>query len=155
MTLLTKDRIGALLMLTFCGAYWMLAYDIRMLPFQKAQAFNAQTMPEALGIAGCILSLLILVTPDDSGRLSLKGFNFKIGAIMLGLMVFYGLTLKPLGFILSTSLFLMGGYFALGEKKPVTLILASVPIVVAFWALMTLGLDIYVEALPEMFKRAG
>ena len=44
---LSKDRIGALLLLAFCCAYWFFTYEIRMLPFQRAQAFHAQTMPEA------------------------------------------------------------------------------------------------------------
>lgn len=152
---LAKDRIGALLLFVFCGAYWYLVYEIRMLPFQKDQAFNAQTMPEALAVGGVALSLLLLVFPGSKETLNLRGFNWKIGLIMLALMVFYGLTLRSLGFILSTTLFLMGGYFALGERKPLTLILASLPIVVAFWALMTQGLDIYIDPLPAFLKEAS
>ena len=146
---LGNDRIGALILLAFCCAYWMLTYDIRMLPFQKTQAFNAQTMPEALAVMGVVLSLLLLIFPGNNERVRLSGYNFALGAFLLVLMTIYGFVLRPLGFIVSTSLFLICGYFALGERRPLFLVLASVPLVVAFWALMTLGLDIYVEPLPS------
>ncbi|MEM7024083.1 MAG: tripartite tricarboxylate transporter TctB family protein [Pseudomonadota bacterium] len=150
-----KDRVGALLLLAFCSAYWYYTYEIRMLPFQLQQAFHAQTMPEALAVAGVALSLILLVFPGSDERLSLVGFNWTIGLFMLGLMVFYGATLRPLGFIVSTTLFLIGGYVALGERNPLTLILASLPLVLAFWALMTQGLDIYVAPLPEFMRGGG
>ncbi len=153
--MISKDRIGALLMLAFCGAYWALAYDIRMLPFQKTQAFNAQTMPEALGVLRVALSLAIIVLPGKSEKLSLAGFHWTKSLTMLALMVFYGLTIRPLGFIPSTTLFLIVGYVALGERKPLTLILASLPLVVLFWLLMTEGLDIYIAPLPAFFGGAG
>ncbi|MEO1090227.1 MAG: tripartite tricarboxylate transporter TctB family protein [Pseudomonadota bacterium] len=151
--LLSKDRIGALLLLVFCCAYWYLTYDIRMLPFQEAQAFNAQTMPEALSVLGVGLSLLLLLFPGSHERLDVRGFNWGVGFAMLALMVAYGLTLRPLGFILSTSLFLIGGYVALGERRPLILVAASVPLVVAFWLLMTQGLDIYIDPVPGLLKR--
>lgn len=146
--MLTKDRIGALLLLAFCSAYWALATEIRMLPFQANQAFNAQTMPLALGAMGVGLSLAIFISPGSGERPTLSGFRWGLAGAMLALMVFYGLTIRPLGFLTSTTLFLIGGYMVLGERNPITLILASVPIVVAFWALMTQGLDIYIAPWP-------
>ncbi|MEL6264087.1 MAG: tripartite tricarboxylate transporter TctB family protein [Pseudomonadota bacterium] len=155
MTLLTKDRIGALLVLAFCSAYWFFTYDIRLLPFQQAAAFHARTMPEALSVLGVVLCLAILVFPGSDEKLDLRGFKWGLGAVMLGLMVFYGLTLRSLGFIPSTTLFLIGGYMALGERKALTLLLASLPVVVAFWALMTHGLDIYVAPWPEFLRESA
>lgn len=152
---LSKDRIGALLLLAFCGFYWFHATDIRLLPFQKTAAFTAQTMPYALSVLGIALALALLVFPSGKDGLDLRGFKWSIGVAMLVLMVFYGVTIRPLGFILSTSLFLMIGYYALGERKPLTLILASVPLVVAFWLLMTQGLDIYIEPLPDFLVGGG
>ncbi|MEM1314301.1 MAG: tripartite tricarboxylate transporter TctB family protein [Pseudomonadota bacterium] len=149
---LSKDRIGALLLLAFCCGYWFMTYRIRMLPFQADQAFNAQTMPEALAVLGVILCLAILVFPGASDRPEVAGFKWGLGAFMIALMVFYGLTLRPLGFLASTTLFLIGGYAALGERNPLMLLIASVPIVFGFWALMTYGLDIYVAPLPAMFS---
>ncbi|MEL6751169.1 MAG: tripartite tricarboxylate transporter TctB family protein, partial [Pseudomonadota bacterium] len=56
--------------------------------------------------------------------------------------------LRTLGFILSTSLFLIAGFMLLGERRPLWLLAASVPLVVAFWALMDRVLGVYVAALP-------
>lgn len=147
--MLTKDRLGALLLLAFSAAYWWLASDIRMLPFQKTQAFNAQTMPLALGAIGVVLSLAILVSPGSSDKPEVAGFRWGLGLAMLVLMVFYGLTIRPLGFILSTTLFLIGGYMLLGERRPLLLLAAALAPVVAFWLLMTQVLDVYVAPLPE------
>lgn len=151
--MLTKDRIGALLLLAFCASYWWLATDIRMLPFQQTQAFNAQTMPLALGALGSAISLAILIFPGSNDKPEVSGFKWGLGLTMLVLMVFYGLTIRPLGFIASTTLFLIGGYVALGERNPITLILASAPIVIAFWLLMTQALDVYVAPLPAFMTR--
>lgn len=153
--MLKKDRIGGFVLLVFSSAYLYNAYFIRMLPFQKTQAFNAQTMPEALGVLGIGLSLAILITSGKSEKLDLKGFNWGIGAWMIGLTIFYGFTIRSLGFIPSTTIFLMTGYIVLGERNPLILILTSVPLVVAFWFLMTEGLDIYVAPWPTFLGRIG
>ena len=50
--MLSKDRIGALFMLAFSLGYGLMATRIALLPFQRSQAFTAQTMPEALAILG-------------------------------------------------------------------------------------------------------
>jgi len=153
--MLTKDRIGGFLLLVFCSAYLYMSYGIRMLPFQKTQAFNAQTMPEALGYLGIALSLAILFSPGKGEKLELKGFNWTTGGWMVGLTIFYGFAIRSLGFIPSTTVFLMTGYYVLGERKPLMLILASLPLVVAFWFLMTKGLDVYVAPWPPFFGRIG
>lgn len=153
--MLSKDRIGALLLLAFSSAYWYYTYQIRMLPFQRDQAFNAQTMPEALAVMGVVLSLALIIFPSDRSQPDLKGYQWLTGFTMLVLMFLYGITLRPLGFISSTSLFLMGGYLALGERNVLKLVLASVPISVGFWALMSYGLDIYVEPLPSFLRERG
>ncbi|MCI4665254.1 MAG: tripartite tricarboxylate transporter TctB family protein [Neomegalonema sp.] len=150
--MLTKDRIGALLMLVFCAAYWALAYQIKILPFQRMQAFNAQTMPLVLGGAGVLLSLAILVSPGTGEKLDVRGYRWGVGVAMLGLMVAYGLLLTPLGFIIATTLFLIGGFVILGERSPLTLLLASLPLVFGFWLLMTQGLDVYVSPCPITVK---
>jgi len=152
---ISKDRLGALLLLIFSSAYWYFAYDIRLLPFQMNAAFHARTMPVVLGVLGVGLSLALLIFPGSKAPPEVRGFNWGIGIVMLVLMVLYGLLVRPLGFIIATSLFLMGGYWALGERKPWLLLVASVPLVVLFWILMTQGLDVFIEPWPTMFKSSG
>ncbi len=149
MTFLSKDRIGALFMLAFCLFYWWKIGDIRLLPFQANQAFTARTMPEALAMLGTALSLAILIFPSNREVLSWRGLNWPLALAFLALMSAYGFTVRPLGFLLSTSLFLMIGFFMLGERRPVMLILVAVPLVVAFWVLMNYGLSVYIDPLPS------
>lgn len=152
MQFLTKDRIGGLLILTFCIVYAVLSQQIRLLPFQANQAFTARTMPEVLSVLGITLSLLCIVLPGKSEKLSFPGYNWAIGALFLALMSAYGFTIRPMGFLLSTSLFLMIGFALLGERSPIKLVAVAVPLVVLFWVLMTQGLDVFIEPFPAMFR---
>ncbi len=152
---MSKDRIGGVLLLVFCLTYGLLSQQITLLPFQENVAFHARTMPEVLSVLGIGLAVLIIVFPGSDKKLELAGYNWISCALFLGLMSLYGLTIRPLGFILSTSLFLMIGFWLLGERKPLLLILASVPLVVLFWVLMTQGLDVFIEPLPAFMKSEG
>ena len=60
-------------------------------------------------------------------------------------MALYGLGLTYLGFVLATGLFLMAGFYLLGERRKSILFGASFPFVLAFYLLLTVGLDIYLE----------
>ena len=147
--MLTRDRIGALLMLAFSVAYGALSVRIPLLPFQQAAAFTARTGPEALAVLGVALSLIQLIRPGG-GRIEAKGFAWGRGAILCALMLVYAATVRPLGFIPATTIFLIGGFATLGERRPLVLLLASVPVVVGFWALMDIGLDVTVRPLPAV-----
>ena len=149
---LSKDRIGGLLLLAFCVAYGILSQDIRLLPFQETAAFHARTMPEVLTVLGIGLSLAIIVFPGSRERPSLAGYEWVTCGLFLALMSLYGFSIRPLGFLLSTSLFLMLGFALLGERRPLILVLVAVPLVVAFWVLMTQGLDVFIEPLPSFLR---
>jgi len=149
---LTKDRIGGLLLLAFCIFYWWRIGDIRVLPFQADQAFTPRTIPEVLAILGTGLSILIIVFPTNRQQLDLKELNWPLGLAFLVLMSIYGLSVRPAGFLLSTSLFLIAGFAMLGERNPVKLLLVSVPLVVAFWVLMNYGLSVFIEPLPAFLR---
>ncbi len=151
--LFSKDRIGALLLLIFSIVYSVLSQDIKLLPFQENVAFHARTMPEILAVMAIGLSLLILFFPSSKETPDFRGYNWLSCIVFLILMSSYGFLIRPLGFLLSTSLFLIIGYLILGERNPFKLILASVPLVVLFWLLMTQGLDVFIEPLPEFMKQ--
>ena len=149
---LSKDRLGGILLLIFCLIYGYLSQEIRLLPFQRNAAFTARTMPEALTIIGVGLSLLLIVFPARPDTPQIRGLLWGKTAIFLALMSAYGLTIRPMGFLLSTSLFLIIGFALLGERRPVILLAVAVPLVFAFWALMTQGLDVFIEPLPAFMK---
>ena len=65
--------------------------------------------------------------------------------ILLGLMVIYGLGLTWFGFVLSTIAFLSVGIRVLGEPSLRYGLMISVPFSIGFWALLTKGLNVYLE----------
>lgn len=148
----SKDRIGGVVLLIFCITYGFLSQNIILLPFQAKSAFNAQTMPEILTVLGVSLSILVIMFPNSSERPKLTGQNWSVAVLFLGLMSLYGLTVRPFGFILATSFFLIAGFALLGERSPLKLILVAIPLVLGFWVLMTQGLDVFIEPLPWFMK---
>ena len=76
----------------------------------------------------------------------MKKENIKTIALVILLMVIYSTLLEPLGFIVSTLLFLIAGFWVMGERRGRILLLSSVPMVVIFWLVMTQLLDIYLAA---------
>ncbi len=152
MELFSKDRIGGVLLLAFCIAYAVLSQRITLLPFQANVAFHARTMPEVLSVLGIGLSLLVIVFPGSDERPRFAGFNWTQGFLFLILMSAYGFTVRPLGFIVSTSAFLMIGFALLGERSAWKLVVVAVPVVVGFWFMMTQGLDVFIEPLPAFMR---
>jgi putative tricarboxylic transport membrane protein len=69
--------------------------------------------------------------------------NWKpvIGLMLISLA--YGFALDWLGFLISTTLFLIAGFRILGEKRVKILLLVAVPFVFIFWFGLTQMLDIY------------
>ncbi len=150
--MLSKDRIGALAILTFSLAYGFLAMRIPLLSFQAKAAFTARTMPEALTVLGVVLSLLLLFKPGSDERPQLAGFNWRQGALVCLLMVAYGLTIRSAGFLISTTLFLILSFTVLGERRPLVVIGVSVPMVVAFWALLSQFLGVFLGPWPDFLR---
>lgn len=145
---MSRDRVGALLLLVFFVVYGYLSTRITLLPFQLNNAFHARTAPQFLTAAGIVLALFLLFKPSDLRPMDTSGMTFKRVGMLCVLMVFYGLTVRSLGFLAATTIFLAGGFWVMGERRWIVLVGASVPIVVGFWLLMTQALDVFVAPFP-------
>ena len=156
--MLTKARIGGLLLLAFSVFYAWKIGDIRLLPFQANQSFTPRTMPQVLAALAIALSLAVILLGGDKDPKRLAepfkfgSTNWLLGLAFLALMSVYGFTVRPAGFILSTSLFLMIGFAMLGERNLLKLVAVAVPLVVCFWALMNFGLSVFIEPLPAFLR---
>jgi len=145
-TLLSRDRVGGLIFLIFCLAYGYQTTIIPLFPGDEYEAFTARTLPWMLTTAGIFLSLLLIVMAQPNEKSgAVLGFDWKLLIIFVLLMIAYGFGLTWLGFVLATSLFLLAGFWALGERRKSVLLGASFPFVTAFWLLLTQVLDIYLE----------
>jgi putative tricarboxylic transport membrane protein len=62
--------------------------------------------------------------------------------------------MKWIGFIISSILFLLVGFYILGERRIKRMLLASIPLVVMLWFIMSSLLGVYI-APGELFYILG
>ena len=153
------DRWIALLFLVVSIVYGVAAYQYPLLPFERNMAFKPNTMPMALSALGALLSLIILLSPEskqaaepadkkpaEEGAFSRD--KYIQAGLLLGAMVLYALALRPIGFIIATSTFLVASGWILGERKPVIMIGIALVGSVSIWAIVQQGLGIFLRPLP-------
>mgnify|MGYP003674858654 CR=1 FL=1 len=155
---INRDKFGALLFLCLALIYGFYVDDIPLLFGDEDAPFNAQTLPNALAWILGVVSFIQLVMPanQEAGNLSAAFRGLKWGPVVqLGvLMVFYGFTIRYLGFLISTTIFLVGGFAVLGERRIKVLLGASIPVVFIFWYLLTQLMGIYL-APGDIFEMLG
>lgn len=137
MTRLHAERLAALLILLFSLTYFVLAFKINLPPSSDDSPFSARTFPLVLGPLAMALSLTLLVKPpggDDVG----KGLSWGRAGGLLGLMALYALAINHLGFVVTSALFLAGGFYVLGERRMKVLAPVAVVTAIGFWIMFTL-----------------
>ncbi len=146
---LTKERLGALLILVFCIVYAISSVDIALPRSVVSTAFTPRSMPYLLSAVGIGLALVLLMFSPKSAPLELARYRWPQFAWTVALMVVYGLLLKPLGFVLATTLFLFVGFKSLGARSAFFAAMVAVGVSATFWLLMQYGLDVYVSPWPQ------
>lgn len=141
---ITKERLGGLLFLLLSLTYGYYATEIPGYPGDEYEPFTASTLPYALAGIGTLLSLLLVLFPGGEPLRREEG-DWRRVFILLGLMVIYGLGLTWFGFVLSTIAFLSVGIRVLGKPSLRYGLMISVPFSIGFWALLTKGLNVYLE----------
>ena len=137
-------KIISLLFFIFSAFYLYTAYQIRVFSFDENAAFNAKTFPIYLGYFGMFIAALKIVLPEKaSEEVDQKFLNYKKTLVLVLIMVIYGLTIRSVGFFLSTSLFLLSSYYFLGERRWLRMFMLSFPFVAIFMFLIHGLLDIY------------
>ena len=137
-------KIISLLFFIFSAFYLYTAYQIRVFSFDEDAAFNAKTFPIYLGYFGMFIAALkIVLLEKASEEVDQKFLNYKKTLVLVLIMIIYGLTIRPVGFFLSTSLFLISSYYFLGERRWLRMFMLSFPFVAIFMFLIHGLLDIY------------
>ena len=128
-------------------AYGWYAQEIPLVPGTEEDPLTARTMPTVLAWTGGIASALLLILPQQGETQRFldvfKGKNWVKAISLMVLMVAYGLSFTWLGFTISTILFLFAGIYLLGERRWTVLLPVSLILPIAFWALLTQALGIY------------
>ena len=152
------DRWVALVLLGICLTYGYTAWfmmDGALPPIMKRLAVWPSSFPKVLSIAGIILSLIV-VLGIEKGEVKVGDIDYrrlheyKLGQALalLGLMVAYAIMLRPAGFLLATSGFLIGGSVILGERRWVVMIVVSAIATFGIWYLVQEVLGIFLRPLP-------
>jgi len=157
---MAREKVGALFILLFSLAYGLMARKIPLSFLSQQEVFTARTMPYDLAVAGIILSLAIIVLPtvDPDGKKSLadetRGMDWSTAILLVILMLLFGLVMKWLGFILSSIIFLLCGFWVLGERNIKLMFFSAIPLVLILWSIMSLLLGVYI-APGEIFYQLG
>ena len=152
------DRWVALVLLGICLTYGYTAWfmmDGALPPIMKRLAVWPSSFPKVLSIAGIILSLIVLLGIEKGeekvGDIDYRRLHeYKLGQALalLGLMVAYAILLRPAGFLLATSGFLIGGSVILGERRWIVMIVVSTIATFGIWYLVQGVLGIFLRPLP-------
>ncbi|MFL2684255.1 MAG: tripartite tricarboxylate transporter TctB family protein [Rhodobacteraceae bacterium] len=155
---MSLDRWIALILLGFCVVYGYTAWftmDATLAPFMKRNPIWPSTFPKILSILGILLSSIILLgfernVSNTTGIDYRRLHEYKLGqaVLLLLLMVLYALLLRPVGFIFSTSLFLIFGSVILGERKWFLMLPIAIISTLFVWYLVQVVLGIYMRPLP-------
>ena len=156
------DRWIALIFITFCCIYGYLAFftmDQLLPPFMQRNPVWPSTFPKVLAVLGVLVGLIVLLgveKSDKEGEPSATDINYRRlheyelakALMLLGLMVLYAISLRPAGFLIATSVFLIAGSAVLGERKfhfmiPIALMASGV-----VWYLVQVVLGIFLRPFP-------
>jgi len=148
------DRYIAVALLAFSIGYGYLAWTHPLLPFEARMPFKPNTMPLGLAGLGIVFSSLLLLLPSndtlEKDAEGWRGFAWKNTALLIGLAIGYALLLRPIGFIASTTLFIVLSSRVLGETNVIRSISAGLISSGIIWYLVDDVLGIYLVALPAM-----
>ena len=152
------DRWIALVLLGICGIYGYAAWftmDDALAPFMRRNPIWPSTFPKVLSLFGMAAALAILLGLEKAepkiGDIDYRRlWEYRLGQalLLLGLMVVYALTLRPLGFIGATSGFLILGSVILGERRWVLMIVVAAIATGGVWYLVSEVLGIFMAPLP-------
>ncbi|SEL27802.1 tripartite tricarboxylate transporter TctB family protein [Pacificibacter marinus] len=156
------DRWIALILAGICLAYGYTAWftmDANLAPFMQRNPIWPSTFPKILSILGLISAFIILFSFEKSdeviGDIDYRRLHeYKLGQalMLLGLMVIYALSLRPIGFISSTMGFLILGSFLLGERKWPVMVLVAFIAAFTIWYLVSEVLGIYMRPWPAFIS---
>ena len=157
------DRWIALVILSISLIYCYAAFftmDHLLPPFMQRNPVWPSTFPKILGILSIIVSSSIILgleknkhnnngTEIDYRRI----FDYNLGpAIFLVIMMaLYAITLRPLGFFISTITFLAVSGYVLGERKILILFFVAALASFIIWYLVEQVLGIYLRPFPSIF----
>jgi putative tricarboxylic transport membrane protein len=158
------DRWIALAFIALCCVYGYAAFftmDDALPPILRRNPIWPSTFPKMLAVSGIIVGLMVLFGPKSAkaamstdrvdGTMDiarLREYQIVPALALVVLMLGYAMALRPLGFLASTTLFLMLGAMILGERKLHILIPVAGISAWSIWYLVQEVLGIFLRPWP-------
>lgn len=165
--MLNLEKFLALIILIICILYAYTSFitmQANLLPFEKNMTVLPNSLPKVISIFGIIISTFLILKKEEHNSeenvslINLKNvFNFYYGKALsiILLMIIYTLCLRPVGFILSSVLFLFLASFILGERSFTKLTIICLSGTSIIWLLLEKVLGIYMRPFPYILQTLG
>ena len=165
--MLNLEKFLALIILIICILYAYTSFitmQANLLPFEKNMTVLPNSLPKVISIFGIIISTFLILkkeehnSEDNISSINLKNvFSFYYGKALsiILLMIIYTLCLRPVGFILSSVLFLFLASFILGERSYIKLAIICLLGTSIIWLLLEKVLGIYMRPFPYILQTLG
>jgi putative tricarboxylic transport membrane protein len=154
---MTLERFLALFFLTISIIYGYTAFfvlDATLAPFMKMTPVWPSSFPKIVSSLGIVAGLLLVFSsikpterPADVIE-AIKHYQWRPAISLLVMMVAYALLLRPMGFIITTFIFLSLGAIVLGERKLPLLLIIALCCAGGIWYLVQQVLGIYLRPWP-------
>ena len=130
-------------------------------PILKRNPIWPSTFPKILSVVGIIAAVAVAVNieksakqvGDDMDISKWRQYKLFDAVLLIGGMIIYALTLRSLGFLTSTFLFLSLGGILLGERRFILLVVVSAAASYGIWYLVDTILGIYMTPYPAFIGR--
>jgi len=165
--MLNLEKFLALIILIICILYAYTSFitmQANLLPFEKNMTVLPNSLPKVISIFGIIISTFLILKKEEHNSeesissINLKNvFSFYYGKALsiILLMIIYTLCLRPVGFILSSVLFLFLASFILGERSYIKLAIICLLGTSIIWLLLEKVLVIYMRPFPYILQTLG
>ena len=161
---MTLERAIAGIFVVVCLVYGYTAFVVMeagLLPFELNMTFLPNVLPKWLSVLGVVVGVVVLIQsgpkadketdPDGIDFRNLLQYKLGQAILLLVFMVAYALLLRPIGFVTSTTLFLVLGAVTLGERRYVVLVPVAVLAAFLIWYLVQEVLGIFLRPWPWFF----
>jgi putative tricarboxylic transport membrane protein len=112
--LLRQDFVGGLVIVAVAVFAWWLAHD---LPGGTSGAMGPGTLPKGLALLLGLLGTALVVSSLFEEGETLQRWSIRAPLLILGALVVFGLTVRPLGLVVAGPLAIVIGAFASDEVR--------------------------------------
>lgn len=128
MSIHNMDRKVALVIMGIAIVYLVFSFQLPIFPYA---AVDADVLPKGLGFVMLTLAIILFVqnrpeTDEQKQRRTIKKVDLILLLSTVGALIVYVFLLEIIGFVLSTTLFLMLTMRMYGYQKWVTNVIASI-----------------------------